>query len=80
MLPGVTVVTFAQTGVTVTSTTVDSPTQLRVTIDIAEDADVGPGPVTVTTGTEGITCPVNFEVLEKVERCLTVSPAKRHAG
>ena len=77
---GGTLVTFAQTGVTVTGTTVDTPTQVRVTVDIAEDASVGLGNVTVTTGTEAITCVNAFQVLEKIESCLSVSPGSGMQG
>ena len=71
---GVTVVSFQNLGITVTSVTIDSPTQLRATIDIAKSASTGLGDVTVTTGTEVVVCPNAFEVLPEVIFCLDVSP------
>jgi hypothetical protein len=70
---GLTEVNFANPGITVTSVTADSPTQVRVAVDIAEDAPVGLNHVTVTTVAEVIICSNAFEVLEKIETDVTLT-------
>jgi len=63
---GTTQVSFENPGITITSTTVDSATQITVLIDIVGDALAGTGDVTVATGTEVIVCRDSFTVLEKI--------------
>ena len=63
---GITGVNFANPDIAVTATMVDSPTQVRVLIDIPGNAIIGPDDVTVTTGLESVVCFDAFEVLEKL--------------
>ena len=59
---GVTVASFSGTGITVNSTLVNSPAQAVANITIASDAPVGACDVTVTTGTEIVTCTAAFTI------------------
>ncbi len=77
---GVTQVSFQNPGITVTNTTVNSPTQVTATISILESAVQGLGDVTVTTGAEQITCTNGFEVTLKVVSCQGVTPGQGFQG
>ena len=59
---GVTSASFSCTGITVNSTLVTSPAQAVANITIAADAPVGACDVTVTTGTEIVTCTAAFTI------------------
>jgi len=71
---GVTQVSFENLDIAVNTTTVDSPTQVTVTVDVAGTAAPGVGDVTVITGTEVIVCNNLFVVSERLETCLSVVP------
>ncbi|MCX5896007.1 MAG: hypothetical protein NTZ51_09285, partial [Proteobacteria bacterium] len=75
-------VNFGCTGVTVDSVTATSATQIVANFTIADDAADCTGDVTVTTGTETITCTDKFTVnATVVPTCtLTVSPATIKSG
>ena len=72
---GVTQVSFENPEITVTNTTVNSATKVTVLITISPTAAIGKGDVTVTTDNEMIVCTDGFEVLEKIESCLSVLPS-----
>ena len=59
---GVTVASFSGTGITVNSTNVNSTTEAVANITIEPGATVGARDVTVTTGTEIVTCPTAFTI------------------
>ena len=66
---GLAIAFFICTGITVNSTLVTSPAQAVANITIAADAPVGACDVTVTTGTEIVTCTAAFTIT-------AASPAK----
>lgn len=72
---GVTAITFSGAGITVNSTTVNSPISATANISIGLGAAVTLRDVTVTTGTETATATAAFQVLNAAPVCSNARPS-----
>jgi hypothetical protein len=77
---GQSVVTFAGSGISIVSTTVNSATQLVVRINIADNAAATSRDVTVTTGGEVVTLANGFTVLPQTPQITEVNPSQGQQG